>query len=73
MRLGILARLRLLLRDQGKAVFIEQQEANKPIAGFLEVFTQCVNDGLAQLNLGFKNDAGFAGGVVEESPAGRFE
>ena len=28
---------------------------------------------LVSLNLGFKNDVGFARGVVEESPAGLFE
>lgn len=84
LRFGVLARL--LLADQGifvfrlgfeynqgKAGIIEQKEVDETVAGLFEVFSECVDRCLGQLDLGFENDVGLARSLVEEAPAGLFE
>ena len=59
--------------EQRFAAGVEQQEVGEAVAGFLEVFAEFVNLGLAQLDVGFERDVGFAVRTVEEAPAGFFE
>jgi hypothetical protein len=59
--------------DERERLFVEQQEVDESLAGFLEVRPECVEILRLQGDLGLKLDIRRAFGVRKKAPTRRFE